>query len=149
MTEVSFYHLERTPLEQALPKLLEKVLERDWRALVVAASEERVEALNADLWTYEQRSFLPHGSLSDGHPEAQPVYLSPNQENLNGANVLVLVDGCSGTDIEAYERVLDIFDGASEAAVEAARERWRRLTEAGHELTYWQQNKRGGWNKKG
>ena len=104
MTEVSFYHLERTPLEQALPKLLEKVLERDWRALVVAASEERVEALNADLWTYEQRSFLPHGSLSDGHPEAQPVYLSPNQENLNGANVLVLVDGCSGTDIEAYER---------------------------------------------
>ncbi len=149
MTEVSFYHLERTPLEQALPKLLEKVLERDWRALVVAASEERVEALNATLWTYDQRSFLPHGSSADGHPEAQPVFLSTNQENLNRADVLVLVDGCSGAEIEGYERVLDIFDGASEAAVEAARERWRHLTGAGHELTYWQQNERGGWENKG
>ncbi|HJM51691.1 MAG TPA: DNA polymerase III subunit chi [Alphaproteobacteria bacterium] len=148
MTEVSFYHLERTALEQALPRLLEKVLERDWRALVVAASMERVEALNAVLWTYEQRSFLPHGSTADGRPEAQPVYLSPSQENLNEANVLVLVDGCSGSDIEAYDRVLDIFDGASQAAVEAARERWRQLSEAGHELTYWQQNPRGGWEKK-
>ena len=107
-----------------------------------------MEALNAVLWTYEQRSFLPHGSSADGRPEAQPVLLGQTQENLNAANVLVLVDGCSGSDIEAYDRVLDIFDGASQAAVEAARERWRSLSEAGHELTYWQQGERGGWQKK-
>ena len=148
MTEVSFYHLERTPLETALPKLLEKVLAHDWRALVVAASSDRVEALNAALWTYGQRSFLPHGSAADGHAEDQPIFLSTEADNLNGAQVLVLVDGVDVADIEAYERVLDLFDGASEQAVAAARERWRVRAQGGHALTYWQQDEGGGWENK-
>ena len=31
--EVWFYHLEQTGLEQALPELLEKTLQRGWRAI--------------------------------------------------------------------------------------------------------------------
>mgnify|MGYP003348043354 CR=1 FL=1 len=30
----------------------------------------------------------------------------------------------------------------------AARDRWKKLKEAGHTLTYWQQNERGAWEKK-
>ena len=45
MTEVLFYHLEHQPLERVLPSLVEKTLERGWRAVVQAGSEERVEAL--------------------------------------------------------------------------------------------------------
>ena len=49
MTEIRFYHLQSTPLERALQSLLERVLERDWRAVVITGSPERVDALNGQL----------------------------------------------------------------------------------------------------
>ena len=149
MTAISFYHLQRTSLDRALPRLLEKVLESGHRAVVVAGSEEQVEALGKALWTYEQRSFLPHGSAADGHADRQPVYLTVDDENPNGSDVLVLVDGAASANLDGFDRVLDMFDGHDAAAVEAARARWRDLKEAGHELTYWQQTERGGWERKG
>ncbi len=66
MSEIRFYHLQRTRLEAALPKMLERVLERGDRAVVMLGSEERVEALAAHLWTYNDRGFLPHGTVQDG-----------------------------------------------------------------------------------
>src|SRR5215470_777200 len=62
MTEIVFYQLQRQPLERVLPTLIEKSLERGWRVVVQAASEERVEALDAHLWTFRDDSFLPHGT---------------------------------------------------------------------------------------
>ncbi len=74
--EVLFYHLERQPLERALPALLEKTLAKGWRAVVQAASEERLAALDLALWTYADDSFLPHGTAKTGSADAQPVYLT-------------------------------------------------------------------------
>lgn len=148
MTEISFYHLQRLPLDRALPKLLEKVLESGARAVVMAGSPERVEALNAALWTYEQGAFLPHGCAGDGHPEAQPIWLTAVDENPNGARVLILTDGARSARIGEFERCLDMFDGNDADAVAAARERWRRHKEAGYPLTYWQQNGEGRWERK-
>jgi DNA polymerase-3 subunit chi len=148
VTEIGFYHLQRAPLERALPKLLEKVLERGLKAVLLAGSTERVEALNAQLWTYEQRSWLPHGSARDGHAELQPVYLTTEEENPNGAQVLVLVDGVAPAFLGDFERAVDMFDGRDPAAVEAARARWKAWLDAGHPLTYWQQTESGGWEKK-
>ncbi|HTO82001.1 MAG TPA: DNA polymerase III subunit chi, partial [Methylomirabilota bacterium] len=93
MTEVRFYHLQRTTLEAALPPMLEKTLERGQRAVVVAGSPERVEHLTGHLWTYSERGFLPHGSARDGHADRQPVWLTAEDENPNGAQVLFLADG--------------------------------------------------------
>lgn len=148
LTEVRFYHLQRRTLEQALPKILEKVLERNWRAVVLAGSPERVDALNQHLWTYDQSSFLPHGSARDGSADQQPVWLTSQDENPNGATVLVLVDGCTSDRLASFELVCDLFDGNDEDAVLAARTRWKSCKAAGHSLTYWQQNDRGGWEKR-
>src|SRR5437870_3857428 len=74
-TKVQFYHLTATPLERALPKLLEKALAGGFRVLLVAESEERIEQLNQLLWTYDPGSFLAHGSRKDGHAEEQPILL--------------------------------------------------------------------------
>lgn len=148
MTEVRFYHLQRRTLEYALPKILEKVLERGWRAVVMAGSAERVDMLNQHLWTYDPASFLPHGSAADGFAEDQPVFLTWKDENPNNATVLVLADGVESNRVEAFELVCDIFDGNDADAVLAARRRWKRCKEAGHALTYWQQSERGGWEKK-
>ena len=147
MTDVSFYHLERLPLEVALPRILEKALAAGMRAVVVAGSDERVTVLNNALWTYDPKSFLPHGGVEDGVAADQPVYLTTEDENPNGATVLALVDGVSIEEFAGFERVLDLFDGHDPDAVQSARQRWKTLKEAGHDLAYWQQSEQGGWSR--
>jgi DNA polymerase-3 subunit chi len=148
VTEIGFYHLQRSPLERALPRLLEKVLAAGKRAVLKAGSEDRVEALNSLLWTYDQRGFLPHGSRKDGYADQQPVWLTDLEDNPNGASVLILTDGATSERVGSYERCLDMFDGNDPDAVAAARARWQAYKEAGHAVTYWQQTERGGWEKK-
>ena len=149
MTQVAFYHLQRWPLERALPKLLEKTLAAGERAVVLAGSPERVEALNGLLWTYDPGSWLPHGSDRDGSAAEQPVWLGIEDTNPNGAKFLFLTDGAVSTSVGDFERCFELFDGNDVRAVEAARDRWKAYKEAGHDLTYWQQTDRGGWERKG
>ena len=148
MTQVGFYHLLRLPLEQALPKLLEKALAAGLRVVVLAGSAERVAWLDDRLWTYADESGLPHGSARDGDAELQPVWLTDRDDNPNGATVLVACDGAESARVGEYARCLDLFDGNDPDAVEAARRRWKRWKEAGHELVYYQQTERGGWEEK-
>jgi DNA polymerase III subunit chi len=147
-TEIYFYHLERRSLEEVLPTLLERSLERGWRAAVQAASEERVEALNTLLWTYREESFLPHGTARDGSPETHPIYLTTGEDNPNGACVRFLVDGAMLADVSPYARVVFVFDGRDEAAVARARADWRTAKDEGHAVSYWQQDEAGRWQQK-
>ncbi len=148
MTEIRFYHLQRSTLEEALPKLLEKTLERGWRAVVMAGSEDRVEALNGLLWTNSREGFLPHGSKKDGFADRQPVWLTEADENPNSANVLFLIDGADSSRVGEYDLCCEMFDGRDDLAVAGARDHWKRRKEAGFALTYWQQTDRGAWEKK-
>jgi DNA polymerase-3 subunit chi len=148
MTEIGFYHLTRSPLERALPRLLEKAFASGARIVVMAGSEERVDALDQVLWTYDPASFLPHGAARDGEAPEQPIWLTSEDENPNEAAILVLTDGATSDKVAEYARCLEMFDGNDEDAVTAARARWRDYDAAGHALTYWQQTERGGWEKK-
>ena len=147
MAEVRFYHLQRTSLERALPDLLERCLDRQWRAVVRLGSAERVAALDQHLWTYSERSFLPHGTARDGDAELQPVWLTDGPDVPNGATVLFLADGAEVEDAAAFVRVCDLFDGNDGEAVLAARARWKRLRDAGVPLTYWRQGEDGRWRE--
>jgi len=147
VTEIRFYHLTRKTLEQTLPELLEKTLERGWRAVVMAGSPERVEALTQHLWTYNPNSFLPHGNAKDGNAELQPIWLTPSDERPNEASVLFLTDGAESARLGEYERVCEIFDGNDELAVNVARTRWAGYKSAGHDLSYWQQGDKGWINQ--
>ena len=146
--EIGFYHMTRTTLEAALPQMLEKTLERGQRAVVQAGSAERVEALSGWLWTYRDRTFLPHGSAQDGHAALQPVWLTDKDERPNEAQVLFLTDGATSDSPQDFERCAVLFDGNDEAALAAARAQWAGLKDAGHDLTYWQQTDEGRWEKK-
>lgn len=148
MSEVRFYHLQRTRLEAALPKMLERTLERGERAVVLLGSEERVEALAAHLWIYGDRNFLPHGTAKDGFAERQPIWLTATDENPNGAQVLFVADGAESARLASYRLCVELIDGADEAAVAAARRRWAAYKTAGHALSYFQQNDRGAWEQK-
>jgi DNA polymerase-3 subunit chi len=148
VTEVFFYHLEHQSLERVLPSLVERTLERGWRAVVQAGSEERVEAIDTLLWTYRDESFLPHGTKRDGNPAQQPVYLTSGEENPNGASVRFLVDGAETDALTIYARIVYLFEGRDAAAVARAREQWTSAKAAGCTVTYWQQSPDGRWEKR-
>lgn len=143
MAEIRFYHLTRKTLEQVLPDMLEKTLERGLKAVVMAGSPERVEALTQYLWTYRPEGFLPHGNAKDGHADRQPVWLTTDDERPNEASILFLTDGAQSARLSDYQRVCEMFDGNDEGAVASARQRWAGYKESGHELSYWQQNEKG------
>jgi DNA polymerase III subunit chi len=147
MTEVGFYHLLATPLERALPRLLERALAGGYRVVVRCGLAERVAQLDALLWTYDEASFLPHGSGRDGDALRQPIFLTERDDNPNRATMVMLIDGLEAADLAAFTRCADMFDGNDETAVAAARERWRRAREDGHELSYWQQTATG-WERR-
>ncbi|NQV43635.1 MAG: DNA polymerase III subunit chi [Rhodospirillales bacterium] len=148
MTDIAFYHLQRSPLERVLPKLLERTVDAGKRALVLAGSDDRAEALAQLLWTYDQDAWMPHGTKKDGSPTEQPIWLSAEDENSNQAQFLFLTDGAVSDHVSEFERCFDMFDGNDDATVALARERWAAYKEAGHKLTYWQQTERGGWEQK-
>jgi DNA polymerase III subunit chi len=147
MAEVLFYQLERRPLEAVLPQLLERTLERGWRACVQADSEERVEALSSALWTWREEAFLPHGTQRDGNGELQPIWLTAGDDNPNRALVRFFVDGAAAASLDGLERAVYLFDGRDPEALDRARARWAEARQGGHEVTYWQQDEDGRWVK--
>ncbi|MFB9951180.1 DNA polymerase III subunit chi [Rhizobium puerariae] len=148
MTEILFYHLTESKLEEALPALLEKSVERGWRVAVQTNAEARRDFLDAHLWTFREDSFLPHGTDAAPMADAQPVLLTAAAENRNGATVRFVVDGAEPPPVETYERIVFMFDGYDVSQLENARAQWKRLKGEGHALTYWQQSEEGRWVKK-
>ncbi len=151
MTEVLFYHLERQPLEKVLPLLLDKTLQRGWRAVVRSGLPQRLRHLSDAIWAWRDESFIPHAMSGEEHAALQPVWLTADEENPNHANVLFCIDGAAPrrADLERMERVIVMFPASDPSAVEAARSLWRKL--AGNEdldMTYWRQNASGQWEKK-
>lgn len=148
MTEILFYHLTESKLEDALPALLEKSVERGWKVVVQTIGEARRDFLDAHLWTFRDDSFLAHGTDAAPMADAQPVLLTVGGDNDNDANVRFMVDGAEPPDVAGYERVVFMFDGYDTPQLENARAQWKRLKAEGHKLTYWQQSEEGRWVKK-
>jgi len=149
MTEILFYHLQRQPIERVLPAMLEKSLERGWKVVVQASSDERVDALDAHLWTYRDDGFLPHGTYRENEAAMQPVLLTVHDHNPNSATVRFLVDGAGvPADAASYQRIVLMFDGEDDEAVAAARVHWTEVKAQGFEATYWQADENGRWTKK-
>ncbi len=147
MAEIRFYQLLRSSLEQALPPLVQGALRLSPRLVILAGSEARMDSLNSALWTFDDASFLPHGSRKDGHAADQPIYLTDREECPNGADGIVLVDGMEVADRSRWAQIFDIFDGNDPAAKDAARARFRTAKAEGHSLKYFEQMERG-WEQR-
>lgn len=148
MSEVSFYQLRSTPLEKALPRLVEKIYANHKRVVILIDSEERLKELNTILWTFSPGSFLPHGSKFEGKPEEQPVWLTTEIENPNQSNILIVTDESVIDKTQEYEKILDFFNGLDAASLQKARDRWIHYKKQNLPLTYWEQTESGSWEKK-
>jgi DNA polymerase-3 subunit chi len=147
MTEIRFYHLERSSLDQALPQLVSKALQTGQRILVKAPDEREVERLNEHLWTYDPASFIPHGSAKDGRETDQTVFITSTDHNPNSASILFLTHNLESADFLSYQMVCEIFDGRSPEHLSAARARWKQYKDSGHTVLYFQQTEKG-WQQK-
>ena len=153
MSEIHFYHLQIHPLDRALPKLLEKSLERDWHVCLQMRTPEKCAALNDLLWNVGEDGFLPHGTAEDGDVEFQPIYLTMGSENPNGAQIRFFVECAQiapalAASAEPYERLVIMFDGNDENELNDARAQWKALKDTGLPMSYFQQTESGGWEKK-
>lgn len=149
MASIHFYHLTSTPLERALPKLLEKSYQGGFRTVVLADNEVQVSRLDTLLWTYDQDSFLPHGIAKDG-AEAQPILITASipEQKVAEKEILFITNGITPENTEIYDRVIDMFDGSDTESLTAARARWKQYKDSGAELFYYQQTASGSWEKK-
>ena len=150
MTETLFYHLERRSLEDVLPGLVEKSLQRGWRAAIKTDSSERSDALDTLLWTYDDQSFLPHAQLGDGEASGQPVLITVEDGNPNAAQIFFYVGGAQPSDwsvLGELARVVLLFDGRDENALAGARAAWKEARNAGHDVTYWKETPSGKFEK--
>jgi DNA polymerase III subunit chi len=144
-----FYHLERSPLNAALVPLLEKVLQRGWRALVCSADEATLAEIDQQIWTMRPDSFLPHGLSTEPRADQQPVLLTTSANNENNAQIIILVHGAEPPDLEGVERCITLFDGADQGALGQSRQRWKTAKAQGAAVSYWRQDGDGRWAKQG
>jgi DNA polymerase-3 subunit chi len=152
MTETLFYHLERRALEDVLPGLVEKSLQRGWRAAIKTDSSERSDALDTLLWTYDDQSFLPHAQQGDGDAAGQPVLITVEEGNPNSAQIFFYVGGAQPADWQALSdlaRIVLLFDGRDADSLAGARAAWKAALAAGHDVTYWKESPSGKFEKQG
>ena len=152
MTETLFYHLERRSLEDVLPGLVEKSLQRGWRAAIKTDSSERSDALDTLLWTYDDQSFLPHAQAGDGDAAGQPVLISVGEGNPNSAQIFFYVGGALPADwkgLSGLARIVLLFDGRDGEALAGVRAAWKEAKDAGHDVTYWKETPAGKFEKQG
>ena len=144
-----FYHLTRAPLEATLPTLLGKARQAGWRVAVRGTSDERLDWLDAKLWLGPEESFLPHGRAGAPHEADQPILLTLEAAEPNGATCVMCVDGAevSADEVARLERVCILFDGHDDQAVQDARAQWKALTDLGCAAQYWSEES-GRWEKK-
>lgn len=142
-----FYHLEASTLEGVLPGLLEKTLEKGWRALV-KLPEDKLAQLDNFLWTFREDAFLPHGREDEPQAELQPILLSATTQSAKGFDAVFLLDGASIEDMDGVSRAMVMINGRAADDVQRERGRWKTLKETGASLAYYQQNTHGRWEKK-
>lgn len=148
--ELWFYHLERSAAEDVLPGLLEKSLERGWRAHVRFTDPARLKVWDQLLWTYRPESFLPHGAAGGAHDADQPVLLGLFDPPANAPQIEFLLDRARPSGAEGLARTVLLFDGGDEDALADARARWKEAkAEGAHALAYWKQEPTGKWAKAG
>jgi DNA polymerase-3 subunit chi len=143
-----FYHLTRRGLDDLVMSLLARAAGQGMKVFLRCPDKGLLDHLDAKLWLEPEDGFLPHG-LQGGAQDAQQPVLMGQGEITNDAKGLMLLGGAmvSREEVAGLDRVWLLFDGADEAAVQAARGQWTLLTGWGMAAQYWA-DETGSWVKK-
>lgn len=148
MADIRFYHMEHATLDTALPAITTKAWQSGKNVMICTPSKTECKRLNDLLWTFYPSAFIPHGGDGDKHADKNPVWVTAGNDNVNNAKILILTYGCTHDSVGDFDMVCEMLDGRVESQIASARARWKTYKDAGHDLTYWQQDDNGRWNKK-
>ncbi len=135
MRKIDFHHnvKDRLVYAYSVAKMLRK---RQLTLAIWCTNKERLDALDALLWTAEPTGFLPHVRAEDPNAAETPIVLSDNLSALS-ADVLLLLDDQLPPDwetaFERFDRIIDVVS-TDETELLASRERWRAYKRAGAPL---------------
>lgn len=146
-TLVRFYQLASLPFANALTGIVGKAWQTGLKIGILAANPEQAQWVNDLLWRHPRESFLPHGLWNGPEPEHQPVLISIQPEDINGATLLVLASPETVEKPDRFDMVVDFAPTQDPAALSASRERYRRYRDLGCKLEYWTQDSQGKWEK--
>ena len=136
MTEVAFHFNAVDKLAYAC-RLLRKACASSAR-VIVTGDAEQMKLLDAQLWTFDPMSFVPH-CLSDASPEilAQTPVILTADGNLPASvlhhEVMINLSQSLIKGFETFERVIEVvcLDEQDKAL---ARQRWKHYSERGYPL---------------
>lgn len=148
MTEIRFYHMEQSTIDVSLPAITAKAAQSGKKIIIKTSDKKEVKRLSDLLWSYRADSFLAHGMDGEDRAASQPIFVTAKNDNVNDAKILIMTNGSTSEDLEPFDLVCEMLDGRVESQISDARARWKIYKEAGHDLTYWQQDENGAWRKK-
>jgi DNA polymerase IIIc chi subunit len=134
MTErVDFYILKSAAAKQRLTlacRLTEKAYLRDMRVVIVNDTLADAQALDDLLWTFNERSFIPHKICLDEQSidPATRVHLSVEPAPVADGDLLVNLTGRMPVHFERFARIAEIID-ADEERRRLGRERFKSYRE--------------------
>ena len=134
MTErVDFYVLKSTAAKQRWTfacRLIEKAYLRDLRIVIVHETLEEAKELDELLWTFNERSFVPHKICLDEQSmdPATPVYLVLQASPTPAAELLVNLANGLPAQLSKSTRIAEIIDADDERR-RLGRERFKAYRE--------------------
>ncbi len=134
MPRVDFYILEEADAaarRRLACRLAEKAFAQSHRVLILTADEEEARQLDDLLWTFRDRSFVPHELTAPGRTSAVPVLIGTTESASGaGADILINVSDRMPEDLARFSRVVEAVDGEP-GRLKAGRERYRSYRELG------------------
>ena len=143
-----FYHLTRAGLDDTVTTTVTRAMGQGWRVMLRCPDRGLLEHLDDKLWLGPEDGFLAHG-IEGGPADADQPVLLGSGPIVNAARGLILLAGANvdRSELEGLDRVWLLFDGGDDAALQAARGQWTRMTGWGLAAQYWT-DESGAWIKK-
>jgi DNA polymerase-3 subunit chi len=126
---VDFYVLKSAATQQRLAyacRLAEKAYLRDLKVVIVHDTLADAQALDELLWTFNERSFVPHKVCLDEESmdPSTPVHLTVESGAVSCADLLVNLSPRLPANLQRYPRIAEIID-ADEERRRLGRERFK------------------------
>jgi DNA polymerase-3 subunit chi len=134
MTErVDFYVLKTSTAKERWTfacRLTEKAYLRDLKVVLVSETADDARVIDELLWTFNERSFVPHDILRDqpSFDASTPVRLTSDLDAVEAADLLVNLSGSLPARLERFSRIAEIIDADDERR-RLGRERFKAYRE--------------------
>jgi DNA polymerase-3 subunit chi len=131
---VDFYVLKSSAAKQRLLlacRLAEKAYMKQLTAVIANESLAEAQALDDLLWTFSDRSFVPHGlCLNDADADpGTPIRITVGAQHASPADLLVNLTASLPPHAERYARIIEIIDADAERK-RLGRERFKAYRES-------------------